>query len=200
MGPPAGDGRYGADQLPCWVDYDAAFYGIPAIDGRGHEARPGPLRAGVRSVARRADRRPGIGPSGAPLPRAPVPGARRRPRRRDARLPVRDDAGHELRHRPPPRLRQRAGWSAAARATGSSTARSSASTWWGGWPGGPGPTTNASRSATRVSRARACGPAGTAWSRAGPTGRSPGQPSRSSQWNRSACSAADSSWLYRPPW
>ena len=25
--------------LPCWVDYDAAFYGIPAVDGRGMKAR-----------------------------------------------------------------------------------------------------------------------------------------------------------------
>ncbi len=40
MGPPAGDGRYGADQLPCWVDYDAAFYGIPATDGRGMKLAP----------------------------------------------------------------------------------------------------------------------------------------------------------------
>lgn len=40
VGPPAGDGRFGADRLPCWVDYDAAFYGLPAIEGRGMKLAP----------------------------------------------------------------------------------------------------------------------------------------------------------------
>jgi glycine/D-amino acid oxidase-like deaminating enzyme len=40
VGPPAGDARFGADQLPCWVDYGAAFYGIPAVDGRGMKVGP----------------------------------------------------------------------------------------------------------------------------------------------------------------
>ena len=40
VGTPAGDGRFEADRLPCWVDYDAAFYGIPAIDGRGMKIGP----------------------------------------------------------------------------------------------------------------------------------------------------------------
>ena len=40
VGPAAGDGRYGADRLPCWVDYDAAFYGVPAVDGRGMKLAP----------------------------------------------------------------------------------------------------------------------------------------------------------------
>jgi glycine/D-amino acid oxidase-like deaminating enzyme len=40
VGPPAGDGRFAADRLPCWVDYAAAFYGIPAIDGRGMKLAP----------------------------------------------------------------------------------------------------------------------------------------------------------------
>jgi glycine/D-amino acid oxidase-like deaminating enzyme len=40
IGPPAGDGRFGADQLPCWVDYAAAFYGMPAVDGRGMKLAP----------------------------------------------------------------------------------------------------------------------------------------------------------------
>ena len=40
VGPDAGDGRFGADQLPCWVDYDAAFYGLPAIEGRGMKLAP----------------------------------------------------------------------------------------------------------------------------------------------------------------
>ena len=40
MGPPAGDGRFAADRLPCWVDYTAAFYGMPAIEGRGMKVAP----------------------------------------------------------------------------------------------------------------------------------------------------------------
>ena len=40
VGPPPGDGRFAADHLPCWVDYAAAFYGIPAVDGRGMKLAP----------------------------------------------------------------------------------------------------------------------------------------------------------------
>lgn len=40
IGAPAGDARFGAEQLPCWVDYGAAFYGIPAVDGRGLKLAP----------------------------------------------------------------------------------------------------------------------------------------------------------------
>lgn len=40
IGPPPGDARFGADHLPCWVDYGAAFYGIPAVDGRGLKLAP----------------------------------------------------------------------------------------------------------------------------------------------------------------
>lgn len=40
IGPPAGDGRFAADRLPCWVDYTAAFYGIPSVDGRGMKLAP----------------------------------------------------------------------------------------------------------------------------------------------------------------
>ena len=40
IGPPAGDGRFGPDRMPCWVDYDAAFYGLPATDGRGMKLAP----------------------------------------------------------------------------------------------------------------------------------------------------------------
>jgi sarcosine oxidase len=35
LGPAAGDGRFNAEWLPCWVDSDANAYGIPAVDGRG---------------------------------------------------------------------------------------------------------------------------------------------------------------------
>jgi sarcosine oxidase len=40
VGPPGGDGRFAAEWLPCWVDFDGAFYGIPAIDGRGMKIGP----------------------------------------------------------------------------------------------------------------------------------------------------------------
>jgi glycine/D-amino acid oxidase-like deaminating enzyme len=35
LGPAAGDGRWDAPRFPSWVDYDAAFYGIGSIEGRG---------------------------------------------------------------------------------------------------------------------------------------------------------------------
>ena len=40
FGPPAGDGRFDAPALPCFVDYDASFYGIPAVEGRGLKLAP----------------------------------------------------------------------------------------------------------------------------------------------------------------
>jgi glycine/D-amino acid oxidase-like deaminating enzyme len=40
VGPGGGDGRFAAEQMPCFVEYDAAFYGIPAFDGRGFKMAP----------------------------------------------------------------------------------------------------------------------------------------------------------------
>ena len=40
LGPRAGDGRFAAEWLPCWVDYDGGFYGVPAVDGRGVKIAP----------------------------------------------------------------------------------------------------------------------------------------------------------------
>jgi sarcosine oxidase len=40
MGPPAGDTRFAVPSLPCWIDYDASFYGVPAVDGRGLKIAP----------------------------------------------------------------------------------------------------------------------------------------------------------------
>ena len=34
VGPPAGDDRFDGANLPAWVDYDGAWFGIPGIDGR----------------------------------------------------------------------------------------------------------------------------------------------------------------------
>jgi sarcosine oxidase len=46
VGPPAGDGRFAAESLPCWLDSQGAVYGLPAVDGRGMKVGPdrfGPL-------------------------------------------------------------------------------------------------------------------------------------------------------------
>jgi len=40
VGPPGGDGRFAAEWTPCFVDYDASYYGIPAIEGRGFKVAP----------------------------------------------------------------------------------------------------------------------------------------------------------------
>jgi sarcosine oxidase len=40
LGTPAGDARYDATGFPAWIDYDDAFYGIPALDGRGAKVAP----------------------------------------------------------------------------------------------------------------------------------------------------------------
>jgi glycine/D-amino acid oxidase-like deaminating enzyme len=38
FGAPAGDPAYSSARLPCWVDFDGAAYGIPAVDERGPKA------------------------------------------------------------------------------------------------------------------------------------------------------------------
>jgi sarcosine oxidase len=43
---PPGDGRFDAGAVSTWVEYDAAFYGLPSIEGRGFKVAPdwpGPL-------------------------------------------------------------------------------------------------------------------------------------------------------------
>jgi sarcosine oxidase len=37
---PPGDARFDAGSLPTWVEYDAAFYGLPSIEGRGAKVAP----------------------------------------------------------------------------------------------------------------------------------------------------------------
>jgi glycine/D-amino acid oxidase-like deaminating enzyme len=37
---PPGDGRFDAEVMPTWVDYDAAFYGIASVEGRGFKVAP----------------------------------------------------------------------------------------------------------------------------------------------------------------
>jgi glycine/D-amino acid oxidase-like deaminating enzyme len=40
IGPPPGDRRFEPRWMPCWVDYDAAFYGLPSVEGRGTKVAP----------------------------------------------------------------------------------------------------------------------------------------------------------------
>ena len=40
IGPAGGDGRFAAESMPCFVDYDEAFYGVPAVDGGGFKVAP----------------------------------------------------------------------------------------------------------------------------------------------------------------
>ncbi len=46
FGTPPGDARFDAERMPTWIDYDAAYYGMPSIEGRGFKCAPdtpGPL-------------------------------------------------------------------------------------------------------------------------------------------------------------
>ena len=92
VGPRAGDTRFGAASLPCWIDYDASYYGVPAVDGRGFKIAPD--RYGEPFDPSSDDRLvgPRLDPPRPQLPRAPLPGPRRRADPRDPHLPVRDDA------------------------------------------------------------------------------------------------------------
>jgi sarcosine oxidase len=45
---PEGDGRYGPDALPVWIDFEGSFYGFPSLDGVAIKACPdwlGPIEA-----------------------------------------------------------------------------------------------------------------------------------------------------------
>jgi len=40
FGPAAGDTRFDASRLPAWIDFDAAIYGVPGLDGHGPKVPP----------------------------------------------------------------------------------------------------------------------------------------------------------------
>jgi len=40
VGPRAGDTRFANGSLPCWIDYEASYYGVPSVDGRGFKIAP----------------------------------------------------------------------------------------------------------------------------------------------------------------
>jgi sarcosine oxidase len=40
IGTPPGDASFDAGTFPSWIDYDDAYYGIPALDGRGTKLAP----------------------------------------------------------------------------------------------------------------------------------------------------------------
>ena len=57
---PPGDARFDADRHPTWVDYDASYYGIPSIEGRGFKVAPdwpGPIVDPDRQERRLTDER-----------------------------------------------------------------------------------------------------------------------------------------------
>ena len=57
---PPGDSRFDAGNLPTWVEYDAAFYGLPSIEGRGFKVAPdwpGPIVDPDRQERRISDER-----------------------------------------------------------------------------------------------------------------------------------------------
>ena len=57
---PPGDARFDAGSAPTWVEYDAAFYGLPSIEGRGFKVAPdwpGPIVDPDRQERRISDER-----------------------------------------------------------------------------------------------------------------------------------------------
>jgi monomeric sarcosine oxidase len=57
---PPGDRRFDAGNHPTWVEYDAAFYGLPSIEGRGFKVAPdwpGPVVDPDRQERRISDER-----------------------------------------------------------------------------------------------------------------------------------------------
>jgi sarcosine oxidase len=59
---PPGDRRWDAGSMPTWVEYEAAFYGLPSIEGRGFKVAPdwpGPIVDPDRQERRVSDDRVG---------------------------------------------------------------------------------------------------------------------------------------------
>ncbi len=57
---PPGDTRFDAGSVPTWVEYEAAFYGLPSIEGRGFKVAPdwpGPIVDPDRQERRISDER-----------------------------------------------------------------------------------------------------------------------------------------------
>jgi len=57
---PPGDDRFDAGSVPTWADYDAAYYGLPSIEGRGFRVAPdwpGPVVDPDRLERRLSDER-----------------------------------------------------------------------------------------------------------------------------------------------
>ena len=128
--PPAGDARFGPDAFPGWADFNDGdiFYGMPDLEGRGfkiaHDKHGPPIDP---------DRRRSYFDAGRPrrrarLSREALPGARRRPAQRRARVPVRKQLERRPADRSASRPRTMSCWSARAQATVSSTAPKSGAT------------------------------------------------------------------------
>ena len=107
VGPRAGDTRFAAASLPVLDRLRRLVLRRARGRRAGLQDRAGPLRRAVRSLVGRSDRRSRLDPPRPQLPGPSLPGPRRWADPRDPDLPVRDDAGHELRDRPPSGVRQR---------------------------------------------------------------------------------------------
>ena len=92
--------EWATPDVPGWVDYDGSFYGLGDLDGRGVKVAPDV--EGPPIDVESADRF--VVPEHLALARAYLPqrfpALERCAARRVARVPVRDHAGHALRHRP----------------------------------------------------------------------------------------------------
>ena len=131
VGPPAGDGRFAAEWLPCWLDSRGAVYGLPAVDGRGMKV--GPDRYGPVFDPTGGERL--VDPESVRLVRAYL--ARRFPDLATAPVVETRVCQYETTRTATSsstgtRTSTMSGWSAAVRGMASSTARSSGATWSGG--------------------------------------------------------------------
>ena len=105
---PEADTAYDAERMPCWVDHGYGAYGTPSVEGCGvkaaiaWEATVIDLDEDARVVEKSAFLRT------RQYLRHRFPGPRRATPRRPEGVPDRDDPGHPLHHRLPPRARERA--------------------------------------------------------------------------------------------
>ena len=94
---------YDAAEMPWWVDHGYGAYGTPSVEGWRRQGRDRVAGEGHRPRRRRAGRRRGDVYA---HPAVPAPSAARTGRlasRRPEGMPDRDDAGHPLHRRLPPR-------------------------------------------------------------------------------------------------
>ena len=129
FGTPAGDDRFGPDQMPAWVAFDEGIYGLPDLEHRGVKVAFDAHGALADPETHGPPRRRGVDCADARGAAAPSPGTRRR-------AAGRDRASASTRTRRTVTCcsincpaTSASGSRAAAPATASNTARRSAATW-----------------------------------------------------------------------